>query len=153
MALFLGSGLVPPRVAQRKYAKRRKNTQYPIKIWEGDCIHAECKKPYCLCRPCHPLTLNPVESIPQSFCCNAGGLKRPLCRLRIAFHRVSQLLFPHPRMIDVGGRMQVEVLAGLRVRGIHLLQPAEFLSCYPRHLRFVGIESCQRLFWSASEGS
>src|SRR6266478_289626 len=104
------------------------------------------------CRAFHPPCLDAVQHGPQSFGRSLGGSQRFFGSLRIGLDPLLQLFAPHLRVVHVSGGVQRKIAASLLIGAIEFTQAAIFFLRQARHLRFVGIESRQRLVRSALAG-
>src|ERR1700720_2833945 len=101
------------------------------------------------CSPFHPPRLEPIQHGPQSLGGTLGGSQCFFGSLRIRSDLPFQLFTPDLRMVYVGGGVQSEIAARLLIGPIQFAQSTIFFLGDSRHLRFVGIKSRQRLFWSS----
>src|ERR1700676_2513032 len=106
-----------------------------------------------LCSLRHCATrVDSIQGLPQHARRALGGVQSRLRRLRVGGDAIFELVAPNPRVVDIGGGMEREVSTGFVVRGVHISQAVFFFLGDARHLRFVRIESGQRLFGRAFAG-
>src|SRR6266853_2734233 len=100
------------------------------------------------CSPFRSPRLEPIQHGPQSLGSTLGGSQCFFCNLWIRNDPTFQLFTPDLRVIYVGGGMKSEIATCLLIGPIQFAQSTIFFLGDSRHLRFVGIKSRQRLFWS-----